>query len=127
MKPVFVDRSGRRRRLVRVAGAAAGLALTLASALLVAGFTGAGPGHLPLLPDPAGGRVGAATKSPRPEVAPAPATPTRLTPRPEGGTAPRTTSPGAAATTARAVPTPSRSSHRRVPTHTPGNKPSKPS
>ncbi|BCB76853.1 hypothetical protein GCM10022251_48890 [Phytohabitans flavus] len=127
MKPIFVDRSGHRRRLVRVAGAAAALALTLASALLVAGFTGAGAGRLPLLPEPAGGRAGDATKSPRPEVAPAPTTP-RPSPRPDDRTTPGTppTTSSVAPITTTAVAKPGRSSHRRVPTHTPGNKPSKP-
>lgn len=122
MKPIFVDRSGRRRRLVRVAGAATGLALALASVLLVAGFTGAGPGHLPLLPDPAGGRMGVPTRSPRPEVAPGPAT--TSVPPPAGD---RTTAPAATTAAGGATATPSRNAHRRVPTHTAGNKPSKPS
>ncbi|GAA4460412.1 hypothetical protein [Phytohabitans houttuyneae] len=124
MKPVFVDRSGRRRRLVRAAGTAAGLALALASALLVAGFTGAGPDHLPLLPDPAGGRIGNVPASARPSVTPAPAPPSRSAP-PSGQPTSRAPSSAVPATTA--APTPSRTNHRRVPTHTPGNKPSKPS
>lgn len=131
MKPVFVDRSGRRRRLVRVAGATVGLTLTLAAALMVAGFTGAGPGHLPLLPDPAGDRMGTATKAPRPAVVPAPSSP-RPSRIPDAPTTRPTRSSGVAATATvtatpatTATPAPSRSGHRRVPTHTPGNKPSK--
>jgi hypothetical protein len=124
VKPVFVDRTGQRRRLVRVAGAAAGLALALATLLLVAGFTGAGPGHLPLLPQPAGGAP-AGPRSPAPTrpggVAPSP----RPTGAPDGRRA--TTAPPPATATAASSPSPSRSDHRRVPTHTPGNKPSKPS
>jgi hypothetical protein len=124
VKPVFVDRTGQRRRVVRVAGAAAGLALALASLLLVAGFTGAGPGHLPLLPQPAGGGAPAAPRSP---TTTRPAPPSTRPPV----TRPATIAPPAATTAApEATPTPapSRSGHRRIPTHTPGNnKPSKPS
>lgn len=126
MKPVFVDRTGQRRRLVRVAGAAAGLALALASLLLVAGFTGAGPGHLPLLPQPAGG----APAEPRSPAAPRPggAVPSQPATAPAPTGRPATTAPPAAtATGGTPTPTPSRGSHRRVPTHAPGNKPSKPS
>lgn len=124
MKPVFVDRTGQRRRLVRVAGAAAGLALALASLLLVAGFTGAGPGHLPLLPQPAGGAP-AAPRSPA-AATPAPAPARATTPQPADR--PSTVAPPATTAAVAPTPTPSRSSHRRVPTHTPGNnKPSKPS
>jgi hypothetical protein len=118
-KPVFVDRTGRRRRVIRVAGASGALALVLASLLLVAGFTGAGAGDPPRLPEPAGGRLGGAPTRPAAD----PATPAQ---RPA---APATASPTplpATTAVATATPTPSRSNHRRVPTHTPGNKPSKP-
>lgn len=124
MKPVFVDRTGQRRRLVRVAGVAAGLVLALASLLLVAGFTGAGPGQLPLLPQPAGGAP-AAPRSPATKPAPR-SSPATVTPADR----PATTPPPPAATTAgaTAAPVPTRTSHRRVPTHTPSNnKPTKPS
>jgi hypothetical protein len=120
VKPVFVDRTGQRRRLVKVAGVAAGLALAAVSLLLLAGFTGTGPGHLPLLPEPVGGAPGA----PRPSAETRPVPPSPAPVR-TSASQPVTAAPTAAS----ATPTPSRSSHRRVPTHTPGNgnKPSKPS
>jgi hypothetical protein len=49
-RPVFVDLTGRRRRLVILAGVLAGLLLTTAMALLVAGVFGASPVPLPGLP-----------------------------------------------------------------------------
>ncbi|WP_173079635.1 hypothetical protein [Phytohabitans rumicis] len=116
--PVFVDGTGRRRRLFALAGAAAGVLLALAALVLVAGFTGTGPGHLPTLPLPAGGDAREAVSPPRPSGTPT--TPAQA-PRP-GLPIPSTVeSPSVAAVT----PSPSRSNHRRVPTHTPGNKPSK--
>ncbi|MGN9909649.1 hypothetical protein ACTMTJ_19060 [Phytohabitans sp. LJ34] len=124
MKPVFVDRTGQRRRLVRVAGAAAGLLLALASLLLVAGFTGAGPGHLPLLPQPAGGAPTAPRSPAATRPAPAPARATVPAPADRPSTVP----PPTATARVTPTPTPSRTNHRRVPTHTPGNnRPSKPS
>jgi hypothetical protein len=50
-KPVFVDRSGRRHRVVVASGAAAGVLVLLALAMLVAGLFGASPVPLPGLPD----------------------------------------------------------------------------
>jgi hypothetical protein len=50
---VFVDRSGRRQRLVLVSGAAAGVLLVAALAMLVAGLVGASPIPLPGLARPA--------------------------------------------------------------------------
>lgn len=119
--PVFVDRTGRRRRFFLIAGLASGAALVLASILLVAGFTGAGPGRLPLLPESAGEqlRVPATAKpTEAPRTNRSPDRPT-ASPRP----APSGT-PGPAGTTA-VAPTPSKTNHRNVPTHTPGNRPSK--
>lgn len=123
-KPIFVDHTGRRRRLVRVAGVATGLGLALATLLLVAGFTGAGPGHLPLLPEPAGG----APRAPRPAAVTPPAGSSPAQAPPDDRATPSATPPATAATAAAtaAAPTPSRSDHRRVPTHTPGVKPSRP-
>lgn len=50
-KPVFVDRSGRRHRIVVASGAAAGVLVLLALIMLVAGLFGASPVPLPGLPD----------------------------------------------------------------------------
>ncbi|MDQ7911499.1 hypothetical protein RB614_44150 [Phytohabitans sp. ZYX-F-186] len=126
-KPVFVDRSGRRRHLVRVTGVAGGLGLALAAVLLVAGFTGSGTGRPPSLPEPAGGQMGGGPTASRPPAGPgSTAPPPGTAPAPGGRSA--TPAPAPATTAAVASPAPSGSSHRRVPTHTPGNgKPVKPS
>jgi hypothetical protein len=63
--PVFVDRSGRRRRLIVAAGVAGGLVLILAAGVLLAGLTGAGSAAAP-------GWPGAATSSPAPHRGAAP-------------------------------------------------------
>jgi hypothetical protein len=49
-QPVFVDSTGTRRRWLAVFAVAGGAVLALASAMLIAGFLGGGPGHLPGLP-----------------------------------------------------------------------------
>jgi hypothetical protein len=127
--PVFVDRSGRRRRLVAVAGSAGALVLVLAVVALLAGVTGTGPAALP-------GWADTAAKPARTQQARA--TPTRTTP----SASPRTTrrTPDAPATTRSrtaaptipsASPTPSARTgstarnNRRVPTHTPTARPPK--
>jgi hypothetical protein len=51
IKPIFVDGTGRRRKVFTVIAAAAGVLLTSAAAILIAGFFGAGPSSLPGLPD----------------------------------------------------------------------------
>ncbi|BCJ50720.1 hypothetical protein Asp14428_21950 [Actinoplanes sp. NBRC 14428] len=125
--PVFVDRTGRRRRFVALAGSAGALVLVLAVLALVAGFTGAGPGPVPGWAEYRVERVRPA-KAPsvpvRPRTRPAPPTsppaataaPTRS--RAAGiGNAP---SPSASPSTGAAV-----NSHRRVPTHTPTARPGK--
>src|SRR6185369_7694434 len=61
-KPVFVDRSGRRHRIVVASGAAAGVLVVLALGMLVAGLFGASPLPLPGLPD----LVGPAPSQPQP-------------------------------------------------------------
>jgi hypothetical protein len=48
---VFVDRSGRRRRLVVASGAAFAVLVLLALTMLIAGLFGASPVPLPGLPD----------------------------------------------------------------------------
>lgn len=83
--PVFVDRSGRRRRLFTGLGAGLGVLLVLGSLLLVAGLLGSSPVPLPGLPQsgqgaqhrddaesgvaPAPSRTGA-DRRPSPTVAP---------------------------------------------------------
>jgi len=54
--PVFVDRSGRRRRLIVIAGTAGTLVLLAAIVALLAGFTGAGPVAVPGWPGADAGR-----------------------------------------------------------------------
>src|SRR4051794_30457075 len=49
-RPVFVDHTGSRRRWFAIFAVAGGALLTLASAMLIAGFLGGGPAHLPGLP-----------------------------------------------------------------------------
>jgi hypothetical protein len=65
-EPVFVDRTGRRRRLIALAGSTGGLLLTVAVLALVAGFTGVGPASVPGWPESAAGKVGEATATPEP-------------------------------------------------------------
>lgn len=72
-EPVFVDRSGRRRRLIVAAGAGGTLALLIAAGALLAGFTGTSPGAVPGWP----------TSGPHHGVAkPHPATAASVTTRP---------------------------------------------
>jgi hypothetical protein len=116
MPPVFVDRTGRRRRLFTAAGAAGGLVLCLVSLLLIAGFTGTGPDYLPTLPESVRGPVrttpsGKPAPSPRPSRSPDAVRTTR-----SATVAPATTAPSPTA----------KANHRRVPTQTPANRPSKP-
>src|SRR2546423_14936088 len=66
--PVFVDRTGTRRRWLGVLGVAGGALLTVAIAILVAGFLGGTPGHLPGLPDPRQAEVGPAVPGPVPSA-----------------------------------------------------------
>ncbi|MEV0570368.1 hypothetical protein [Dactylosporangium sp. NPDC050588] len=54
--PVFVDRTGRRRRLFTVLGAGLGVLLAAGCALLIAGLLGASPVPLPGLPE--NGQIG---------------------------------------------------------------------
>lgn len=79
--PVFVDRSGRRRRLILIAGTAGTLVLLAAIVALLAGFTGAGPAVVPGWPGADAGRpapnarVAGTRSSPPPPVATASARP----------------------------------------------------
>lgn len=92
-RPVFVDRTGRRRRLFTVLAAGGGVALTLMLGIVVAGFLGVEGAGLPglpqLLPDrpaaeesPSPGPA-ASTPQPRPQpLATASASPTKTTGKP---------------------------------------------
>jgi len=126
-KPVFVDRTGRRRRLFAFAGAAGGLLLALAAMMLVAGFTGVGPGNLPALPAPAVSKVpravstagpSATIRPPRPPRAPATTSP--VDPGTTGSAAPASTTPPVGVT-----PGPTHPNNGRAPTHPPKHKPTK--
>lgn len=121
-EPVFVDRTGRRRRLFAVAGGAGAILLALASLVLVAGFTGAGAGYLPMLPQPAASKAGGTISTAKPAATTGPAVPTRA-PATAGAEDPRvsaTPTPPAGVT-----PRPTRTSNRKVPTQTPSHKQSK--
>jgi hypothetical protein len=125
-EPVFVDRTGRRRRLFGAAGTVGGLALMLVSAALVAAFTGTGPGRLPLLPESTVGPARTAEPQAVPSPTPRPSNP--APPLPAGGADPgagptRATPPAAPAQAAGATPSPTgKAAKRRVPTHTPGSR-----
>ncbi|MFB9449252.1 hypothetical protein Dvina_17245 [Dactylosporangium vinaceum] len=121
--PVFVDRSGRRRRLFTVFGTGVGVALTAGAALLVAGLTGSSPLPLPLLPQGVHGgtqrdegsagvqpiratpRATAPSAAARPNHPPA----TTTAPGPTAATTPATAAPGNPHTTHPGNPKPNRS------------------
>lgn len=126
--PVFVDRTGRRRRLIAIAGSTGGLVLTLMLLALVAGFTGVGPASVPGWPDAAAAVDGSQPKpsrtapSARPSPRPAEPAPVGRTPR---------SRPASGAAVPAATPTPSASSVTATPsvsvTPTPTNNGRKPS
>jgi hypothetical protein len=132
--PVFVDRTGRRRRIFLLAGAAGGVVLVLATVALLAGFTGVGSHYLPALPGLPGvgpGQVQGVAPTPRPSGAgpnrriprsAAPTTDSRPAGAPEPAVAPLPGTAPAAGTSA--TPT-SRSSRRNVPTQTPTTHPTR--
>jgi hypothetical protein len=99
--PVFVDQTGRRRRAITLVGAGGALTLTVAVAVLAAGFVGAGPGRLPGLPELLHG------PAPTPSVQ-QPSTPTATASGQPGVVRP-TAGPSAPAT---AAPTPTRQGNR---------------
>jgi hypothetical protein len=131
-EPVFLDRTGRRRRLVAAAGASAILLLTLMVLALLAGFTGVAPKTMPGWPaadghprparpaperiEPAPSAASLATATSRPS---APVTPPANTDQPSGNvpttTGPATTLPS----TPTASPTRPGNGHGRNPSHTP--------
>jgi hypothetical protein len=118
--PVFVDRTGRRRRLFAAAGAGGGVLLALASLALVAGFTGNTAGFLPPLPEPAASAAhGAASNAVRsPTVRP-----TSSSPLPTAGhhatASTASTAPAVTSSPAAVTPSPTHTNHRRVPSHKP--------
>jgi hypothetical protein len=110
MRPVFFDRSGRRRRLAVVVGSGLATALLIALGLLVAGLSGASPAGVPGFPDRDGDAGGAAADPPT--------TPPRTSPPPSRSTgAGLTPSPSAPATS---TPAPTRQhGNPHSPTRTP--------
>ncbi len=128
--PVFLDPTGKRRRLFVAAGSAGGLLLLVAVVALIAGFTGSGPGSVPGWPDSGKelriSRLDSAVSVQSATTAPEPAATTKARPA-DRPTAPVTT---AAVTTApepsSAAPSVSPSApvnpHRRVPAHAPGQR-----
>jgi hypothetical protein len=128
--PVFLDRTGRCRRLFVAAGSAGGLLLLVAMVALLARFTGAGPGSVSGWPGAEDLRI----SRPDPAVSVRPrATKTRPPAKVTSAPARRTTAPAAPVTTTAAptsaapsvTPSASTNPHRRVPTHTPNPRKSK--
>jgi hypothetical protein len=121
--PVFVDRTGRRRRVLAAAGVIGGLALILAALALVAGLTGAGAAAVPGWPaaDRPNGHLPRVLST---SVTPASRSPAAPADRPARSTtpdAPAATTPApptATATSASATPARTPNSHRHVPTRT---------
>jgi len=99
--PVFVDHSGRRRRLAVLIGSSAAVVIVVALVILATGLSGVAPLSVPGFPD-------LGRPAPAPVVAPSPDPAQR-----EPGNAP-TAASGAALS-----PTPSRTSPRHIPTQTP--------
>jgi hypothetical protein len=121
--PVFVDPTGRRRRLVTVAGAAVGLGLLSALALLVAGLLGASPVPLPGLPQGGQGAQQAVVPAEAPPSAD-PVDPTTSRPAQAPAGAPASAPAGRTATTptpASSSPSPCRPPRGNRPTECPGN------
>jgi len=117
--PVFVDRTGRRRRLFAATGAAGGVLLAIASLALVAGFTGAGDASLPALPEQTAGKTHAvSTATPSATTRSTGSTPTRTARTEERGSTSPVTTPQASAT-----PSPTHTNNRRVNTNRPSKKP----
>ena len=109
-RPVFVDRSGRRRRYTVVLGAGLAVVIVVALIMLVAGLSGSAPLNLPGFPDLA-----------KPaKVTPGPTTQQSVVP-PGAGTVGAGTVGSTPAETP--DPTPSTSSPRHVPTQTPSHPP----
>jgi len=110
-RPVFLDRSGRRRRLVLLAGASLAAAMVASLALFAASLSGASPIQLPGFPD-MGSRAGKADTVVPPSSSPSAGTDLQPIPPAQSAAGPSTTAPTASPT-----------SHRRVPTQTPTHQP----
>ena len=115
--PVFVDRTGQRRRLFVAAGTAGGCLLVLAVAALLAAFTGVSPGANPGWPAATTRPAGPALAG-SPEASAPTAEDHAAVPQPTAGS---TTTPAPAATTATATPaaTATSRSNGRAPTTKP--------
>ena len=106
-RPVFVDRSGRRRRLTAMIGAALGVALVATLAAFAVGLSSGSPLSIPGLPA-IGGQV-------EPD--------TTTSPDAHSRTLPPAGRPSTSATASSTEPTPTPTLRRRVPTHTPPHTP----
>jgi hypothetical protein len=120
VKPIFVDRSGRRRRLLKLTGAILGGFLIIALGLLGAAVSGASPLRMPGFPDAGTNAEGATTT---PAVTPGT---TRPRPGPTGGEVVRQdpATPIVTATTTAAI-TVTATKPGRDPTHPPHPTPAK--
>jgi hypothetical protein len=123
LDPVFVDHTGRRRRLVAAAATAGALILTLAVLALLAGFTGAGPVPVPGFP---AARTGHAkpTRPTAQRTDPTPAaTPATLAAAPAGTSRPAIAPPSSGAPSVSSAPTisptPTPKGNGRSPSHRP--------
>ena len=117
--PVFVDRTGRRRRLAGLGGAVAALVLVSAVVIMLAGFVGPGDAHLPGLPGLGGAQAPGVAPDAGQSGLPHPTSPTRRT---EGPVPVRSGGPSTGTTTAAsALPSPSVTSRRNAPTQTPSH------
>jgi hypothetical protein len=103
-RPVFLDRSGQRRRRFIAIGAALAAALVAGLAVLALGFMGSSSGHVPGFPD--------AERPPSP-AAPAPSASSRTS-----TTAP-STAPKPTPSASPAAASPSPTSKRHYPSHPP--------
>jgi hypothetical protein len=120
---VFVDPTGRRRRLVTVAGAAAGLGLVSALALLLAGLLGASPVPLPGLPQGGQGAQEAVVPAEVPSADPAGPATSRPTRAPAGAPASAPAGPGTATAPTSSSAPPGRPPRGNRPTDHPGGNP----
>jgi hypothetical protein len=119
VESVFVDHTGRRRRLFTSLGAGFGVLLIIGCMLLVAGMLGSSPVPLPGLPDSgqgglrrdAGVNVGPSPTGPTPGASPdkaTPTTPTTATTQPATAAPASTEQPGNRRTSHPTNPRPSR-------------------
>lgn len=112
-RPVFLDRSGRRRRLVLMVGAFVGVVLVASLGLLAAGLTDASPTRLPGFPD--------AVRQVEPAT-PAPSESSAVETTPTSSSEQQVAVPATLPTPGASVPG-VQASHGRNPTHTPSHPP----